>query len=278
MIRIFKIKNADGAILDLTNRGELFLYEVSGLGYETDPITQRLGEQYAILSNHLKQGEIPGTVKFWRPHEYEDFFAFSQFCQVGPVTLIYENNAGTFYRDGIVKKVGKEESNNGVLKSDITFLATSMFYKTIYEYNEGGSANGKRYTYKYPYRYAGAAPQTCVIESDSLADCPVKIEIYGPATNPTWRHYLNNKLQATGGVNATIESGRKLIIDTTTIPYQIIQTDLANNFVGDLYQMSDFGTQRFVRLGRGKNTISIAHTGAGIVRLAVEARIEYAAV
>lgn len=278
MIRIFKIKNADGDVLDLTTIGELFLYDVEGLGYETDPKSQRVGNSYTILSNYLKQGEIDGVVKFWNPNAYQNYFDFAQFCQDGTITLIYEHDAGTFYRDGVISKVGKAESNSGVLISDITFTAKSLFYKKVWEYNEGGAGDGKRYIYQYPYRYAGSAPQSVVIESDSRSDCPTKIEIYGPAEYPTWRHYLNNELVATGGVNAIIEDGRKLIIDTTTIPYRIIQTDLANNLISDLYQQSNFETVRFIRLGHGRNVISVAQQGAGIVKLGVEARIEYATV
>ena len=278
MLRVFKLINNNGAVLDLTRVGELVLYDVGGLGYETDPNMQRVGNRYTILSDDLMQGEIPGYVRFFQPGAYQAFFDFAQFCQVKQLTLVYENDAGKFYRDGIMKKVGKEESESGMLTSEVIFVATTPYYRIVSQYNEGGGTHGKRYNYRYPYRYALSAAQSVVIESDSMQDCPTRIEIYGPATNPSWRHYLNNVLVATGSVNATIESGRKLIIDTTTIPFRIIQVDMAGNFVSDLYQQSNFNTERFIHLGEGQNRISVAQTGVGIIRLLVEARLEYAAV
>ena len=278
MLRIFKLKNNNGAELDLTSIGELVLYDVAGLGYETEPTMQRVGNRFTILSDDLMQGEIGGYVRFFQPGAYQAFFDFAQFCQVKPLTLIYESDAGTFYRDGIMKRVGKEESTGAMLISDVIFLATTPYYRVVSQYNEGGGTNGKRYIYTYPYRYAMSAAQSVVIESDSREDCPTRIEVFGPATNPSWRHYLNNVLVATGSVNATIESGRKLIIDTTTIPFRIIQVDMAGNFVSDLYQQSNFNTERFIHLGEGQNRISVAQTGVGIIRLLVEARLEYAAV
>lgn len=278
MLRIFKLRNGNGAELDLTNIGHLVLFDIEGLGYDMETTSQRVGNHYAVLSDDLQQGEIEGYVQFYQPGAYQSFFDFAQFCQVKPLTLIYHTDVGTFYRDGLMQRVGKAEANGAVLMSDVVFLATTPFYRVVSQYNEGAGTHGKRYTYQYPYRYAQSAAQSVVIESDSLRDCPTKIEIYGPAINPTWRHYLNNQLAATGTVNATIESGRKLVIDTTTIPYRIIQTDMADNFVSDLYQQSDFTTKRFIRLSEGRNLISVTQTGVGIIRIFVEARLEYATV
>lgn len=278
MLRVFKIRNANGVELDLTTVGEIVLYDVDGLGYGTDPVMQRIGNHFAVLSDNLQQGEINGEARFWQPGAYKSYLDFAQFCQVKPITLVYHHDAGEFFRDGIMRSVSKAETGGSALTSQIVFLATTPFYKTIYQYNEGSGTTGKKYIYRYPYRYGTSASQSIVIDCDTNLESPVRIEIYGPAVNPVWRHYLNNVLRATGGVNATIEAGRKLIIDTTTIPYQIIQTDLSNKFVGDLYQQSVFSTERFIMLGRGQNVISVAQSGAGVVKLAVEARIEYAAV
>ena len=83
---------------------------------------------------------------------------------------------------------------------------------------------------------------------------------------------------ATGKVNGNIEKNNKLVIDTTTIPYTIHQYDMNNNLISDMYQLSDFSTYRFMMLGYGKNVISVTQEGAGVVKLSVEAKIEYAAV
>lgn len=278
MVRVFKLRNANGEELNLTRLGELVLFDVEGLGYETNPVTQRVGNHFAILADDFEQGEISGYVKFWLPQAYKAFFNFAQFCQIKPLTLVYENDAGVFLRDGIMKHVGKAESNGSALTSDITFLATTPYYRVVKEISESSAIGGKVYNYTYPYTYAGSATQSVIIESDAEMESPTKIEIYGPVENPTWRHYLNNVLKATGTVNAVIEEGRKLVIDTSSIPYRIVQTDMLGNLVSDLYQFSDFETERFIWVGKGKNAISVTQTAVGNVLMAVEARLEYAAV
>ena len=83
---------------------------------------------------------------------------------------------------------------------------------------------------------------------------------------------------ATGKVNGVIEDNRKLVIDTTKVPYEIRQYDLVNNLISDMYQQSDFSTKRFIRLGYGRNVISVSQEGTGNLRMGVEAQVEYAAV
>ena len=50
---------------------------------------------------------------------------------------------------------------------------------------------------------------------------------------------------------------------------------MAGNVIVDLYQSSDFGTERFVNLQYGQNTISVSGDSADPIPLQVEAMIEY---
>ena len=68
---------------------------------------------------------------------------------------------------------------------------------------------------------------------------------------------------------------RKVVIDTTTEPWSIKQFDNLGNLVSDMYQLSDFSTERFIQIKNGRNIISVTDDGADDVTLSVEAQIGY---
>lgn len=277
-MRTFTLLDKDGVSYNLTEKTAAFLYNVEGLGYTRDVEYQQIGDRYESIRNNLAQGVIEGVIRFQNPDAYQKYFAFVQFCQNAPLRLVYTPVATQFYRDGMVTSISKTEGADGVLSCTIQFSASSPFYKVLYEYNPGVITGGKTYSYEYNYLYSNSIAGTVVMNNDSYLSCPTKITIYGYAVNPTWRHYVNNVLVSTGKVNATIEDGHKLVIDTTTVPYSIKQFDMSNALISDLYQLSDFSTGRFVNLLNGRNTISVAHDGSSLLKLGVEARISYASV
>ena len=151
--------------------------------------------------------------------------------------------------------------------------------KKVTEYNYGGQSNdGKKYNYTYAYQYSNSANNEVTIESDSWQQSPAKIIILGPVTDPIWRQYLNDELIATGKLNGSVLAGHRLVIDTTTIPYSILEYNSSGQVVADLYQSSDFSTERFIRLRHGKNRISVSATDTNVIGIGVEAQLEYATV
>lgn len=277
-MRTFTLLDKDGASYNLTDQYTAFLYNVEGLGYSRKIEYQQIGDRYEATKDTLAQGIINGIIRFRQPDAYNEYFRFTQFCQNAPLRLIYTPGTTPFYRDGTITSITKTEGADGVLSCSVQFSASSPWYRTVYEYNPGEISGGKVYSYEYSYVYSNNVAGTISIQNDSYLDSPTKITIYGPAENPTWRHYINNVLASTGKVTTTIESGNKLVIDTTTTPYSIKQFNLANELVSDVYQLSDFSTQRFVVFKNGRNTVSVSHDGSSILKLGVEARVEYASV
>lgn len=277
-MRQFTLLDKDGVSYDLTEPTTAFFYNVEGLGYSRAIEYQQVGDRYEAVKDNLSQGVINGVIRFRNPNAYKKYFDFVQFCQNSPLRLIYTPATTPFYRDGLVTSITKTEGADGVLSCSIEFSTSSPFYKILYEYNPGVITGGKTYSYEYDYTYSNSVAGTVILQNDSYLDSPTKIEIYGYAVNPTWRHYVNNVLVSTGKVNATIEAGNKLVIDTTTNPYSIKQFDLSNELISDVYQLSDFSTDRFVTLENGRNTISVSHEGSNLLKVGVEARIEYASV
>lgn len=269
-MRSFSLINANGESYNLTVRPTAFMHSVGGLGASFETEFQRIGGHFTLLSYYAAQGKITGAVKLWSRKEY---FAFAKFVQRRPITLLYTRDGQTFRRNGVVTSIQKDETDP--LNTNVEFTCTTPFYTVVSAFNDGEVSGGKAYDYAYDYTYAENAAQSVTIASDTVNDSPCRITIYGYAENPTWSHYLNNQLIATGKVNATIALDRKLVIDTTVIPYQMRLYDLQGNFIQDLYQSSDFSTQRFFSLGYGQNVISVSSESVGTVKIGVEGMIEY---
>ena len=277
-MRTFKLIDKDGNQYDITTKNSAFFYGVDGLGFSNDAKFQRIEDRYAVLSNVIKQGVVKGTVHFWQPGAELAYFNFAQFCQNEPIILEYDPGHGVFKRNGLVTSIKRSDGKGDSLDIDIEFSAQTPWYRVVAQHNDGSVVGGKVYNYQYDYEYTSAIQNSVSVDSDSYQSSPVKLIIYGPATNPTWRYYLNSVLQTSGKVNGQVLEDHVLIIDTTTIPYSIKQFDLLGNEISDMYQQSDFSTGRFIRFGKGRNTITVQAENTNKITVGVEAQIEYATV
>lgn len=277
-MRTFRLYDNDGNRYNLTSRDHLFFYAIDGLGFEQSAEFQRIEDRFALLESHIEQATIEGTIKFWQPEAELQYFNFAQFCQNQPIMMDYNNNYGTYSRRGIITKIERGDGDGNELLIKIQFKAQTPWYKEIIEYNPGTESGGKVYNYSYDYTYLKGGKNTITIDSDSYQSSPVKLVVIGPAINPSWRHYLNGELMTEGKINGIIGPDNRLIVDTTTIPYRIIQVDALGQLVSDLYQQSDFSTHRFVRFGHGRNTVTFSADESNILNVGVEAQIEYATI
>ena len=277
-MRTFTLIDNDGNTYDVTAKNDLFFYGVEGLGYAQTTEFQRIEDRYALLNNYTSQAKIKGTIKFWQPDAERKYFDFAQFCQNGPIRMKYNPGHGEFYRNGVISEIVRTDGTGSELRVSLTFMAQTPWYKSVSAHNDGQIVGGKVYDYTFDYTYSSAVVNSVSVESDSYQSSPVKLIIYGPATNPSWRHYLNNVLQTSGKITGNVLANHKLIIDTTTIPYSIKQFDMLGNEVSDMYQLSDFSTERFIRFGKGRNTVSVQADNTNTLNVGIEAQIEYATV
>ena len=277
-MRTFTLINNDGNTYDITSKNDLFFYGIDGLGYEQSTEFQRIEDRYSLLNKFMAQKPITGTIHFWQPNAEQKYFEFAQFCQNAPIKMKYNPTHGEFFRNGLITKIERSDGIGDSLEIKIEFKPQTPWFKSVADYNSGEVSGGKVYNYTYDYTYSSAVQGSVIIDSDSFQSSPVKIVIFGPVTNPTWRHYLNNVLQTEGKVNGEVLANNKLVIDTTTMPYSIKQFDALGNLVSDMYQQSDFSTDRFVRFGYGRNVVSVTAENVPVVNLGVEAEIEYATV
>ena len=276
-VRSFKITNKSGQSYNLLTR-DLFFHGVSGLGYAEDTTYQQFINRYSVIDAKFEQWAPAGYIMFTQPGAYEKYRQFVRFCQNTPLTLYYTPAGTTYQMDCRLSQIEKTELQGDGLNCRVVFRALTPFYSVVSVYNSGEITDGKTYNYTYDYQYSDSIVQTVIIESDSYSECPARLTIYGAATNPSWQHYVNNVLYETGSVTGVIAPNRKLVVDSTHIPYSITQQDLAGNVVQDMYPLSDFATERFILLQHGTNTIVVAHEGSTTLKMEVEAMLEYASV
>jgi len=272
-IRGFRLVNSKGEAYDLNNLDH-FLHDPEGLGYQSAIEYQRIGHRYLQLNDELQQGSVSGMIRFREPGAYIKYAAFAKFCQKKPLQLYYTSDQ-EYQTEVIPTIVDKREIEEIGLDVGVTFTKLDYWNRRVAVSNDGTGEDGKKYSYTYPFTYADQPRGIVSIDSDTELESPCVIYIYGPVEDPVWRHYLNGELKTQGAVNATIAQGNKLVIDTTSIPYRIVETDSEGNVVDDHYQNSDFSLGRFVYFGAGKNRITVGGHGATIPAVTVEAHLLY---
>ncbi len=275
-MREFYLINGKGNTYSLTDKLH-WLYEPENLGAKFNSKYEQIGSNFIRTQRIARPDDISGKILFTGGNPYSDYHNFIKFIAAEPLILEYFNNNDRFRAKVDLKEIKKAEINSktGFLECPIKLKRTSRWYKTITALNDASSQGGKVYDYSYPYTYLEFEPQQAIIESDSGYESPIKLTIFGPCTNPTWKHYLNDEVIGYGALNTSIIAGRRIVIDNTKIPYTITEQDSSGNIINDLYQYSDFTTQRFFNLLLGENKIAIEHEESNILKMAVEARLEY---
>lgn len=272
-MREFYLINGSGNRYSLMDV-EHWLYEPDNLGAKFNSKYEQIGSNFVRTNRIAKPDDVKGKILFTGLDKYQDYSNFIKFIAVEPLTLEY-SAYGTFRASVDLKEIEKSEIEDGILECKISLKRLSRWYKTITILNENTGEGGKVYDYSYDYRYLEYEPQQATFQSDSGYDSPIRLTIFGPVTNPTWKHYLNNNVIAEGKLNASVLVGRRIVIDNTTIPYRITEQDSYGNIIRDLYQFSDFTTPRFFNVQYGENRITVEHEGVNVLDMAVEARLEY---
>lgn len=271
------LKNRIGESYNLMN-SEVMTFQLDGLGFADESAYARAGETFVVISKVMAQRELGLTVLFHDDADisYKDFVVF---IRKSPLTLVYQNDSGEYMVKCNPKSITRTDRKGySVYGCAMSLLCLSGFYKVVSVYNSGEVGDGKTYDYSYDYQYSDNIAESIRILSDTTEDSPCKIYIYGPCEYPSWRHYVNGELIATGQLGTVIPENRVLVIDSTTVPFSITEQDNLGNMTADRYQSCDFGTERFFFLRNGLNVISVVHTDQRVCAIKVEANISYASV
>ena len=270
--RQFSLMNGNGEELNLLT-SSIFLYEPEGLGYSRNDEYRRVGNRWVLVSAGFSQNPISGKLCFFTEDPYTQYLDFIKFTQIAPLVLLYRPNPLTtnVYRRLVrISKLDKGEINQlGYLECEINFLPLAPWYRPYKDstnttwWAEGPNGNswhwvmsGDQNSIKWSGSFAGVTSTIAKIESDSRMDSPCRIKIYGPMTNPSYVHYVDDKAITHGKILTTIPAGQYLMVDNTEDPYKIVLCDMATDeIVSNQYQNSDFTTGRFVSLQYGVNSI-----------------------
>lgn len=271
------IKNRPGETYDLLN-STVATFQLDGLGLTDQSTYVRAGSEYLRTTEATEQRSIKFTALFYDNADVE-YKRFIIFMRKPPLTLVYENGSGEYEVKCNLRDVSRiDRKGYDIYSCAISLLCLGDFHEKISEYNSGEAGEQLTYSYTYPYTYGSGVTESVDIVCDTSELSPCKIMIYGPCTDPAWRHYVNGELYATGSMSGSISDGGILVIDCTSIPYTITEQDGLGNLISDRYQACDFGTERFFFLQKGRNTITVTHQNSGVCALKVEANISYASI
>ena len=253
------------------------MYDPDDLGYKKSNKIIKAGNVFKSYQESISQPTPTGTIRFKNPDAYQKYYEFMRFATVEPLILEYTpgDSKDTFKMDCYISKIEKSEISGSGLHCEVKFGALSFWYKTYVMQVGIDVDNGKIYDYTYPFRYSDTAAGTVALDVDSSMESPTIISIFGPVENPVWNHYVNNILVDSGLCNVEVVQGHVLVIDCASVPFQITEQDMLGNVIYDRYPLSDMSTERFIFLHNGHNRLSVAHDGAMIPRLKVEARVLY---
>lgn len=270
--------NGKGKQYDLLDPKLSPTFQVSGLGFYDETAFARVGDTFIPLEETTEQGLLEMSFLFLDSADIK-YHEFAKTLRYNPLTLLYENDKGTFYYPCRMRSLEKTDRKGyNVYGCKAEFVLTGRPYEVIYGYNSGEISLGKNYGlngYTYDYTYSNDILNAVILKSNSLVESSCIITIYGEVINPVWRHYVENKLVESGAYDGTISDGHYLVIDSRSFPYSIIEYDGSGNVVADRYQLCDFSTERFMKINEGSNRYSISHEGIGAVKMKVEAYVEY---
>lgn len=289
-MRSFKLTNSSGVEYNLTEE-KSFLFDIGGLGFSEATDYRRINNHYKPLEKQYTQWEPSGTIFFGGTLEesYAQFHDFVLFCQDAPLILSYFQHQTTYYMQVVVSSLDKSEATkrNG-LECKVKFTGLSPWYEVLHaDKRPVVIEEEKKYNYDYEvsverpnggYIYGGENGISVSLRCNSRLQSPLKICIHGPAVNPSWSLTCDGKIIGTGRVLITLDSEHMLIVDNTSPDFLIQQATLTGDLATDVYQLSDFNTDRFVYLGHGLNTLTVAHEGTNQVEVEVTAHVEYEAV
>lgn len=309
-MRRFGLITGSGKEIDITS-DKIFFYQPDGLGYEENLSYRRIGHQYSLLDRYHEQGEISGNILFMGKNPYSQFKTFVYDTYRSGLILTYTMDEGStvYKRNVVISSIQKTELNlGGYLDCPITFKASTPWYLEVGVYtvpvrvsgNNGWKwdvnttwANGTGpHAGSIPFRSAADMEVEISVSTQMVSPCALIIE--GPISKPRWEHKIGSKIYTDGGMECNVANHEFLVVDSRNIPYSIkiygeaIDPDTGdglekpdyNNCLENVYSESDFSTDRFIQLRRGRNKIRVYSltTLERSLTIGVEANIYHAAV
>ena len=311
-MRYFKLlKGDESGELDITTQS-IFFHDIDGIGYEEDSEFRALGDVFWLNETSYQQGTVSGKLcftEYGNDDPYVKYQRFISFIADPPLILAYYPmgiNGEAYKRRVRVNRIGKTEKNTyGVLDVDVEFICYTPWYKevSVSNLNAATVENTKGWVWGGPNsdplvwrneneegeeeqegvtrpRFRGEVMSSVTLKNvETNNKNPVQLTIFGPATSPSWVHYVNSEIVSSGGFSSpvTVEADEKLVVDNTDGEFTIrIFKD--DGSVRNIYALRNFDIKCFMYLQKGANRITVSSLDNHGVKIEVKGHVYYATV
>lgn len=261
-IRNFYFENEIGQRIDCQKiNGNLFFYNVSGLGYEEEIEYEQVDDNFIVNKRRMKQNQINGDLEFYNM-TYDEYCNFVDFIlSASSLKLVYvpkKTIRTEYYRDIDLFKIDKgEEDEYKTLVCPISMNATSLWYEAkevVYAIDTVD--NELRWDFEWDAIFTAYDDRNITFENKGHVEAPFKLELDGEVINPIITILEGNKevkqLDLTG---LTINSGEKFVYDTKG-PFQSIYK-LSQGEKINLFNFLNPNFINFYKLRKGESTIRL---------------------
>lgn len=264
-IRNFYFENEKGQKIDCQRvDGNLFFYNVAGLGYEEEIEYSQIGDNFIKNKQRMVQNVITGNLEFYNMtyDEYESFIDF--ILQSDELKLIYipkKTIRKEYYRDIDVVKIDKaEEDEYNVLTCPITMNCKSLWYEAKeVVYTIDTTSNEIRWDFQWDSIFSAYDNRNIIFENKGHTEAPFKLELNGEVVNPIITILEDDvevkKLNLTG---LTISEGETFIYNTKDTEQEIVKVG------SEKINLFDFLNPNFInfyKLRKGTSKIRLEADG-----------------
>ena len=219
-IRNFYFENEIGKRVDCQNiNGSLFLYNVTGLGYEENIEYEQIGNTFVQNDKKAVQNVISGDLEFYNM-TYDEYCKFVDFILGSTeLKLIYipkTSSRDEYYRDIDFCKIDKmEEDDYNVLSCPITINCKSLWYKQATAiFNMKSTSNEIRWDFKWDSKFSDYNTRKLIFVNKGHTDAPIQVEIDGHIVNPKIDLYIEGELYQEVPFNVEIFEYEKFLYGT----------------------------------------------------------------
>lgn len=273
-MREFKIENAKGENFDM-NRVDAFFVQPEHMGTQKEMEFVQIGNEFKEIRNVQSQVNPSGTMSF---KKYDQFEEFIKILRYPPFKLWYKPRDQWFFKKVLLGMLGKGEISNDTnrLECEIVLNSLTQWKKesTFYKCKESSGA-GKTYPYSYQYAYTEDEIGSVKINNLSGQSQYCKIVINGPAQNPAWTLIKNGVMVENGRLRISIEQEERIVVNGLPTEREIAVYSKENEFIKNIYETSDFYTQRFITIPEGECTISFSNETQNVLSAYVEMEEAY---
>lgn len=259
-IRNFYFENEIGQRIDCQKiDGNLFLYNVTGLGFEKETEYVQIGNTFVKNKENIKQNIIEGELEFYNM-TYDEYTNFIDFVLSSKsLKLIYvpkTSQRKEFYRDIDIVKIDKnEEDDYNVLISPITIYCKSLWYKQdVAIYTIKAQDDEIRWDFKWDSRFTDYDSRNLTYINKGHVEAPVLIEMSGHLVNPKIELYIEGELYQTVAFNVEIAEYEKLLYGTKENEFYI-NRQKTDGTIESLFSLDviDFENDNVIRLPLNKS-------------------------